>query len=242
MRHDGRHADQLRSISIQRPYHSAAPGSLLISAGNTVILCTASVSTDLPPWKLSAAEPSGWVTAEYNMLPGCTAPRKGRRVDGRATEIQRLIGRSLRAVVNMKALGPRQITVDCDVLKADGGTRTLSITGGFIALVDAVCSIDAPDLNPRQVFHDCVAAISVGVVAKHCLLDLDYVEDSAAEVDMNVVMTGAGQFVELQGTAERGTFGDDELNRSLFLARRGITELVQLQRATLADKWPLDTI
>ncbi len=242
MRHDGRVADQLRSITIQRPYHSAAPGSLLIQAGKTTILCTASVSTDLPPWKLAAPEPSGWVTAEYNMLPGCTAPRKSRRVDGRGTEIQRLIGRSLRAVVNMKALGPRQITVDCDVLQADGGTRTLSITGGFIALVDAVCSIEAPNFDVRTVFHDCVAAISVGVLDGRCLLDLDYEEDSAAAVDMNVVMTGAGQFVELQGTAERGTFSEEHLTRSLVLARRGIADLVRLQRETLGEKWPLDTI
>lgn len=241
MRHDGRHADQLRSITIQRPFYSAAPGSLLIQAGETAILCTASVSTDLPPWKKEGPEPTGWVTAEYNMLPGCTAPRKQRKADGRSTEIQRLIGRSLRAVVDMKALGARQITVDCDVLKADGGTRTLSITGGFIAMVDAVCAIDEPGFDPFAVFHDCVAAISVGVVKGHCLLDLNYVEDSTAEVDMNVVMTGAGQFVELQGTAERGTFGDEDLLRQLALARRGITELIQLQRQTLGEKWPLDT-
>ena len=241
MRHDGRLADQLRTITVQRPYHSAAPGSLLIQAGETHILCTASVSDDLPPWKKSQENPSGWVTAEYNMLPGCTSPRKSRRVDGRATEIQRLIGRSLRAVVNMQALGPRLITVDCDVLKADGGTRTLSITGGFIALVDAVCSIDAPGFDPRAVFHDCVAAVSVGIVNGHSVCDLDYIEDSAADVDMNVVMTGAGQFVEIQGTAEQGTFDEDQLLRQLALARRGITELCRLQRTTLAGKWPLDT-
>lgn len=241
MRHDGRSADQLRQITIQRPYHSAAPGSLLIQAGGTCILCTASVSTDLPPWKKSQENPSGWVTAEYNMLPGSTEPRKARRTDGRGTEIQRLIGRSLRAVVNMQALGPRVITVDCDVLQADGGTRTLSITGGFIALVDAICSIDEPGFDPGAVLHDCVAAVSVGVVNGHPVLDLDYVEDSAADVDMNVVMTGAGQFVELQGTAERGTFNDDQLAGQLLLARRGITELCLLQRTTLGEKWPLDT-
>ncbi|MEZ5941038.1 MAG: ribonuclease PH [Planctomycetaceae bacterium] len=237
-RHDGRSANALRTISVQRPFHSAAPGSLLIQAGDTTIMCTASVSEDLPPWKKADPNPSGWVTAEYNMLPGSTAPRKARRADGRGTEIQRLIGRSLRAVVDMQALGPRVITVDCDVLKADGGTRTLSITGGFIALVDAVCAIQAEGFDPKLVFTDSVAAISVGVLNGECLLDLNYVEDSAAEVDMNVVMTGNGQFVELQGTAERGTYGDEELTGQIALARKGIAELTALQRETLGSNWP----
>jgi ribonuclease PH len=142
-RHDGRSPDALRAIRIERPFRSAAPGSVLIEAGRTSILCTASVAEEVPPWKKGEIPASGWVTAEYNMLPGCTAPRKARKVDGRATEIQRLIGRSLRSVIDFAALGPRTITVDCDVLQADGGTRTLSITGGFIALVDAVHSISA---------------------------------------------------------------------------------------------------
>ncbi|SFJ54336.1 ribonuclease PH [Planctomicrobium piriforme] len=240
-RHDGRSAEQLREIRIERPYFGAAPGRLLIQAGRTTILCTASVSNDLPPWKKKQENPAGWVTAEYSMLPGCTAPRKDRRTDGRATEIQRLIGRSLRAVIDMTALGPRQVTVDCDVLEADGGTRTLSITGGFIALVDAISSINEPGYDFRKVFRSSVAAVSVGVVNGQAVLDLDYVEDSQAEVDMNVVMTGPGAFVEVQGTAEGVPFQRDVLNRQLDLAAAGIAQLTALQRNTLGDKWPLDT-
>lgn len=241
LRHDGRAADQLRHIHIERPYFGAAAGKLLIAAGRTTILCTASVSADLPPWKLGSDNPSGWVSAEYNMLPGCTAPRKPRRADGRATEIQRLIGRSLRAVVDFTALGPRMVTVDCDVLEADGGTRTLSITGGYIALVDAVAAIDAPGFDFRQVFRDSVAAVSTGIVAGRPALDLDYVEDSQAEVDMNVVMTGSGRFIEVQGTAERQVFDRSQLNSQLDLAVPGIAQLTTLQRDTLLDRWPLDT-
>ncbi|HWL11181.1 MAG TPA: ribonuclease PH [Planctomicrobium sp.] len=238
-RHDGRAPDQLRSIQIQRPYFGAAPGRLLIQAGRTTILCTASISTDLPPWKKNAEIPTGWVTAEYNMLPGCTAPRKTRRTDGRATEIQRLIGRSLRSVVDMTALGARQVTVDCDVLEADGGTRTLSITGGFIALVDAISSIDEPGFDHRRVFRDSVAAVSVGVVQGQPVLDLDYIEDSQAEVDTNIVMTGQGAFVEVQGTAEGVPFPRELLNSQLDLAFAGIEKLTQLQKETLGDRWPL---
>jgi ribonuclease PH len=238
-RHDGRRPNQLRPISLQRPFRSAAPGSLLIEAGGTVILCTASLADEVPPWKKHENPPTGWVTAEYNMLPGSTAPRKQRRTDGRATEIQRLIGRSLRSIIDFAALGPRTITVDCDVLQADGGTRTLSITGGFIALVDAVSSIDAPGFDPKAVFRDSVAAISVGVHDGTPVLDLDYHEDSRAEVDMNVVMTGSGMFVEVQGTAERGTFSQQQLDSQLALARQGIAELTDLQRRTLGERWPL---
>lgn len=242
MRHDGRDSVQLRPIHIERPYYGAAPGRLLIQAGRTTILCTASLSTDLPPWKLNQEIPTGWVTAEYNMLPGCTTPRKARRADGRATEIQRLIGRSLRAVVDFAALGPRVITIDCDVLEADGGTRTLSITGGFIALVDAVAAVEDPGFDFRRVFRDSVAAVSVGMANGQPVLDLDYIEDSRADVDMNVVMTGAGKFIEVQGTAERRTFDRDLLNAQLDLAEQGIAQLTTLQQEILADKWPLDTI
>ena len=244
-RHDGRSPDELRPVTVERPYRSAAPGSVLISAGETVILCTASVDNDVPPWKKLSDPPTGWVTAEYNMLPGSTAPRKrrdtGGKVDGRSTEIQRLIGRSLRSVVDMVALGPRTIAVDCDVLKADGGTRTLSITGGFIALVDAVASIAGPDAPKPGVFMDSVAAVSVGVLHRQILLDLDYREDSRAEVDMNVVMTGSGRYVEVQGTAEGQTFSRDELDAQLAAAEAGIARLTALQRELLGDKWPLDS-
>lgn len=241
MRHDGRQVDELRPIHIERPYYGAAPGRVLIQAGRTTILCTASVSNELPPWKMNQENPSGWVTAEYNMLPGCTAPRKSRRTDGRATEIQRLIGRSLRAVVDMRALGPRSITVDCDVLEADGGTRTLSITGGFIALVDAVAAVEDPDFDYRKVFLNSVAAISVGVVDGVPVLDLDYVEDSQAEVDMNVITSGTGEFIEVQGTAERHPFDRNLLNAQLDLAEKGIAQLTEFQRQQLGAKWPLDT-
>ncbi|WP_437206412.1 ribonuclease PH [Planctomicrobium sp. SH664] len=238
-RHDGRAANELRPLHIERPYYGAAAGRLLIRAGRTTILCTASVSEDLPPWKKKELNPTGWVSAEYNMLPGCTAPRKDRRTDGRATEIQRLIGRSLRAVVDFQALGPRMITVDCDVLEADGGTRTLSITGGFIALVDAVAAVTAPGFDFRKVFRGSVAAISVGVVQGEPALDLDYVEDSQADVDMNVIMTGQGSFIEVQGTAEREVFDRKKLNAQLDLAEQGIAELTAFQRKILGDLWPV---
>jgi ribonuclease PH len=240
-RHDGRAFNEMRNIEIQRPYFGAAPGRVLIQAGKTTILCTASVSTDLPPWKKREVNPTGWVSAEYNMLPGSTAPRKDRRTDGRATEIQRLIGRSLRSVVDMVALGPRMVTVDSDVLQADGGTRTLSITGGFIALVDALSSIEAEDFDFRKVFKESVAAISVGVVNGQPVLDLDYVEDSRADVDMNVVMTGNGSFVEVQGTAEGVAFPRKLLDSQLDLAEHGIAQLKAWQQKILAEKWPLDT-
>jgi len=237
-RHDNRTPGELRKLHIERPFYGAAPGRLLIQAGKTTILCTASVSEDLPPWKKNQENPTGWVSAEYNMLPGSTNPRKSRRTDGRATEIQRLIGRSLRAAVDFRALGPRMVTVDCDVLEADGGTRTLAITGGFIALVDAMAAVEEPGFEFRKVFTNSVAAVSVGVLEGTPVLDLDYPEDSTAGVDMNVVMTGDGSFIEVQGTAERETFDRDLLNAQLDLAAAGIAELTELQRETLAEKWP----
>jgi ribonuclease PH len=235
-RRDGRTANQLRPIRIQRNFTRMTPGSILIEAGNTVVLCTASVDESLPPWMKN--QERGWITAEYNMLPGSTSPRKSRersgKVDGRTTEIQRLIGRSLRAIADLNALGPRQITVDCDVLQADGGTRTLSITGGYLALAEAIASIQSKLPNPAaSVLKTSVAAISVGIVAGELLLDLDYSEDSRADVDSNIVMTGSGDFVEVQGTAEGGTFSQAQLDQLLKIARHGIDELTALQHRTL---------
>lgn len=232
--------DQLRPIKIKRRYTSCSPGSVLLQAGDTIVLCTASIDDKLPPWLVGKGK--GWVTAEYNMLPGSTSPRKPRerqKLDGRTTEIQRLIGRALRAVTDTAALGERLITVDCDVLQADGGTRTASITGAFIALVDAIASIRRQLPDPgRYPLRDSVAAVSVGIVAGQPVLDLDYSQDSTAQVDMNVVMTGNGQFVELQGTGEQATFSDDELAQLLKLARTGIARLSEVQRKSLGKQWP----
>lgn len=244
MRADGRTNDEIRPLRIERGFTGASPGSVLIQAGQTTVLCAASVEESVPRWKADADPPTGWVTAEYNMLPGSTSPRKQRdrlRVDGRTTEIQRLIGRSLRAVVDFEALGARTITVDCDVLEADGGTRTASITGGYIALVDALWTVQAEGFDPRRALTGSIAALSVGIVGGVVLSDLDYPEDSRAEVDMNIVMTGSGEFVELQGTAEQGTFDAAQLTAMLEVAQRGLTELHARQRESLGEKWPLDT-
>ena len=238
-RPDARNADELRPITIQRGAVSAAPGSVMISAGDTCVLCTGSVEAKVPPWLEGKGK--GWITAEYNMLPGSTSPRKPRdrkKVDGRTTEIQRLIGRSLRAVADLEALGEQMITVDCDVLRADGGTRTLSITGAFIALVDAIRSLEELPFPDRFPLRDSVAAVSVGIVGDDCLLDLPYVEDVAAAVDMNVVMTGQGQYVEVQGTGEEATFTREQLNQLLSLAEAGIASLTTAQREALGHDWP----
>ncbi|HEX7379677.1 MAG TPA: ribonuclease PH [Pirellulales bacterium] len=240
LRHDGRAPDELRHLKITRGYTGASPGSVLIQAGRTTVLCTASVAAEVPPWM--KGEGRGWITAEYSMLPGSTTPRKprerGGKVDGRTTEIQRLIGRSLRAIVDLEALGERSITVDCDVLEADGGTRTLSITGALVALVDALATVkELPDAK-RSPLRDSVAAVSVGIVNGRAVLDLDYQEDFAAAVDMNVVMTGGGRFVEVQGTGEEATFSEQELAALLKLARGGIERLVEAQRAALGECWP----
>lgn len=245
MRNDQRQPDQLRPVSMERNFTRPSPGSVLIRAGATTVLCTASVDESVPPWRQAEAgegeTPSGWVTAEYSMLPGSTAPRKPRRADGRSNEIRRLIGRSLRAVVDLAALGPRTIVVDCDVLEADGGTRTAAVTGGFVALADAVASLQAAGLlTGAGAIHSSVAAVSTGIVDGRVLLDLDYSEDSRAEVDLNVVQTGAGGFVELQGTAEGRAFGKDRLMEQLDLAEAGIAELTRLQRDALGEQWPLD--
>ena len=239
-RADSRSADQLRTLSIERSSFGVAPGRVLITAGQTCVLCTASVEPRVPPWLEGKGK--GWITAEYSMLPGSTSPRKPRdrkKVDGRTTEIQRLIGRSLRAVADLEALGEQMITVDCDVLQADGGTRTLSITGAFVALVDAIRSLPARPFPDRYPLTDSVAAVSVGVLAGKCLLDLPYVEDVAAEVDMNVVMTGRGQFVEVQGTGEEATFSESQLGALVQLAKLGIEQLTAAQRAALGSDWPL---
>ncbi len=239
MRHDNRRVDELRPIRIRRRFTRAAPGSVLIQAGRTTVLCSASVDDSVPPWM--AGQERGWVTAEYSMLPGSTSPRKrrdrGAKLDGRTTEIQRLIGRSLRAITDLDALGQRTVTVDCDVLEADGGTRTLSITGAFIALVDALRK-ELPR-GSKLPTRDSVAAISAGIVNGRVVLDLDYREDSAAAVDMNVVMTGAGQFVEVQGTGEEATFSDKQLHALLKLARGGIRALTAIQRKALGKSWPI---
>ncbi|MBP5622341.1 MAG: ribonuclease PH [Thermoguttaceae bacterium] len=239
---DGRAYDQTREIKIQRGFTNAA-GSVLISSGNTVVLCTASVVDDVPDWmKRGGAVPTrGWLTAEYRMLPGSAKPRKPRqdRPDGRSTEIQRLIGRSLRAVFDAEALGPRTIYLDCDVLQADGGTRTLCVSGAYVALVDAIDAIrdelPSPEVYPLR---DSVSAVSVGIVDGQPLLDLCYVEDSAAEVDMNVVMTGRGGFVEIQGTGEESVFDDEQLAALLALAKKGNAHIAALQREILADAQP----
>jgi ribonuclease PH len=236
-----RKPDELRAIKVKRRYTRTAPGSVLIQAGGTVVLCTASIEPNVPPWM--AGKGKGWITAEYGMLPGSTSPRKprnhGGKIDGRTTEIQRLIGRSLRAVADLQALGERMITVDCDVLEADGGTRTASITGAFIALVDAIHGIQRELPDPaRYPLRDNVAAVSVGMVDGRPTLDLNYEQDFAATVDMNVVMTGSGQFVEIQGTGEEATFSERELSALLKLARRGIEQLTEIQRKALGRCWP----
>jgi ribonuclease PH len=241
MRHDHRPPDALRPVKIKRRFTRVSPGSVLIQAGRTTVLCTASVDEGVPAWL--SGQGRGWITAEYSMLPSSTRPRRRReregKREGRSTEIQRLIGRSLRGVADLKALGERTITIDCDVLEADGGTRTASITGALIALVDALRSIrkDLPD-PARYPLRDSVAAVSVGLVGGRAVLDLDYAEDFAATVDMNVVMTGSGQYVEIQGTGEEATFTDRQLAAMLKLACEGIARLTGIQRTALGKQWP----
>ena len=230
-----RPSDELRPVEITRHYLPSSAGSVLYRSGETVVLCTASIQAGVPPWMTGGGR--GWVTAEYNMLPHSTRPRKTRdrsgKIDGRTTEIQRLIGRSLRAIVDLEALGERSVTVDCDVLQADGGTRTASITGGFIALADAVSAVFPDATIGNGPLRDSVAAISVGVVDDSVWLDLDYKLDAAAQVDMNVVMTGKGRFVEIQGTGEEATFDDDQLAELLRVAKLGIRKLTNSQLVAL---------
>jgi len=238
---DGRALDQLRPVSFQRDYTVMAPGSVLVTFGQTKVLCTASVEDRVPPWMRGTGR--GWVTAEYSMLPGSTPERASREAakgkqSGRTQEIQRLIARSLRAVCDLVVLGEAQITVDCDVLQADGGTRTASICGAYVALHDAFERMLQSGVLRQQPLTDSVAAVSVGIIDGVPMLDLPYVEDSRAEVDMNVVMTGAGRFVEVQGTAEGMAFSRSELDSLLALAEGGIGELTRLQAAALADAPP----
>jgi ribonuclease PH len=236
LRNDGRSKGELRPVKITTGYLLTAEGSVLIEVGNTRVLCAASIEDSVPAFLRNSGR--GWVTAEYSMLPRATAERNTREVtkgrpSGRTMEIQRLIGRSLRAVMDMDALGERAIIVDCDVLQADGGTRTASITGGYVALAIAVNKMLSFGQLKRNPLRDQVAAISVGILQKEALLDLCYDEDSQAEVDMNVVMTSAGEFVELQATGEKATFQDDRLGEMILLARSGVTELLQVQRRAL---------
>ena len=238
---DGRALDETRPIKFVRKFTNAA-GSVLASAGDTIVLCAASVVEDVPEWmKRDPNSTKGWITAEYRMLPSSAQTRKPRqdRPDGRATEIQRLIGRAARAVFEPDALGPRTIYLDCDVLQADGGTRTISISGAFVALVDAIQSIRDRLPNPERFpLRDAVAATSVGIVDAVPMLALCYREDSAADVDMNVVATREGRFVEIQGTGEGATFDADQLAELLALARKGVAEISALQRDALGNAWP----
>jgi ribonuclease PH len=241
IRRDGREPDDLRSLAFTRDFTQFAAGSVLVEFGMTRVLCTASVEERVPPWLRGKGR--GWVTAEYSMLPGATSERNDREAargkqSGRTQEIQRLIGRSLRAVTDLTALGEVQITVDCDVLQADGGTRTASICGGYVALHDACARLVADKKMGAHPLTDQCAAISVGIVDALPYLDLDYSEDVRAEVDMNVVMTGAGRFVEVQGTAEGAAFSRGELDDLLGLAEGGITEIFALQREVLAEPPP----
>jgi len=238
MRPSGRQADELRSTSIQRRYTRHAEGSVLIACGNTQVICTASVEDRVPAFLRGKGE--GWVTAEYGMLPRSTGSRMRReassgRQGGRTLEIQRLIGRSMRAVVDRRALGERTITLDCDVLQADGGTRTASITGAYVALVDACRWLISKQMIPKSPIHGQVAAVSVGIFGDTPVLDLDYPEDSNAETDMNVVMNDGGAFIEVQGTAEGHAFRRNELDALLDLADKGIREMMTIQSETLAS-------
>ncbi|AEQ53354.1 ribonuclease PH [Pelagibacterium halotolerans] len=236
MRPSGRASDQMRDVTIERGIAPQAEGSCLVSFGRTRVLCTASVETSLPPWR--RGQGLGWVTAEYGMLPRATGSRTRREAtagkqSGRTQEIQRLIGRSLRAVIDMAALGENQVILDCDVLEADGGTRTASITGAFVALSEAIFWMKERSLLKGDPIRDHVAAVSCGVYRGTPVLDLDYLEDSEAETDANFVLTGSGKFVEIQGTAEAEPFSSEELAELIGLAQKGISELVALQRAVL---------
>ena len=232
-RTDGRRRDEIRPVNVTRPFIKHADGSVLMEMGDTKVICTASIEEKVPPFLRNKGQ--GWVTAEYAMLPRATHERTPREASrgkqsGRTLEIQRLVGRALRAVTDMTAMGERTIWIDCDVIQADGGTRTASITGAFIALADAFAKLKDQKIIPAIPLMDYLAAISVGKVGAQSMVDLCYEEDSMAEVDMNLVMTGQGRMVEIQGTAERGTFGKDELDEFLALGWDGIQRLVKMQK------------
>lgn len=236
MRPSGRQPDDLRSISFTRQYTKHAEGSILVEFGDTKVICTATVEERVPGFLKGKGK--GWVTAEYGMLPRSTGSRMRREASsgkqgGRTMEIQRLIGRSLRAAVDMEALGERQIFIDCDVIQADGGTRTASITGGYVALHEAIAHLIEKGLLKESPLHGMIASVSVGIYEGTPVLDLDYAEDSTAETDMNVVMNDAGHFIEVQGTAEGHAYRRDELDAMLDLAQSGIAELITHQRAAL---------
>lgn len=239
LRADGRAVDELRPVTITRHWTKAPEGSVLIECGDTRVLCTATFTQGVPRWRRDSGE--GWVTAEYSMLPRATSERTDResvkgKIGGRTHEISRLIGRCLRGIVDMRALGENQIQIDCDVLQADGGTRTASITGAYVALADAVAWAKAHGVikQNKKVLKDCVSAVSVGVINGKPMLDLPYIEDSQAMTDMNVAMTGSGDFIEIQGTAEHRPFSRDELNTLLDLATVGNKQLQALQAQALA--------
>ncbi|MEZ5852014.1 MAG: ribonuclease PH [Hyphomicrobiaceae bacterium] len=237
MRPSKRQPDELRRVSIERAVSLHAEGSCLIKFGNTHVLCTASLEERIPPWLKGQGR--GWVTAEYSMLPRATAERTRREVtsghpSGRTQEIQRLIGRSLRAVVDLQKIGERQITVDCDVIQADGGTRTASITGAWVALHDCLAWMRQRDMLKGEPLRDQVAAVSCGIYKGKPVLDLDYLEDSNADADSNFVMTGTGGIVEVQGTAETTPFSQESFDELMVLARKGISELLALQKLTVA--------
>ena len=239
-RTDGRAPEAMRPISFQRRFTSKTPGSVLASFGDTQVLCTASLMDGVP--RFLQGKGKGWLTAEYSMIPSSTDTRKARdrngRVDGRSVEIQRLIGRSMRAVTNLEVFGERTLYIDCDVLQADGGTRTTSISGAWVALHDLFRHMDAKRLLREWPLEQQLGAVSVGLVEGGVLCDLCYTEDAGADVDMNVVMTGSGQFVEIQGTGEEATFSDQQLQSLLKLARRGVRELTEAQRSALGKRWP----
>ncbi|MHB1425857.1 MAG: ribonuclease PH [Gemmataceae bacterium] len=258
MRNDGRQLDELRPLGFKRRYTRQAPGSVLVSMGRTTVLCTCCVELSVPPFLIGQGK--GWLTAEYGMLPGSTQTRKprdrGGKIDGRSVEIQRLIGRALRAVVNLETLGERTLWIDCDVLEADGGTRTASINGAYVALLDALIaerkrsSVPARSVGTREllaplpavsaIVRGSVAAVSVGLLEGQKLLDLDYSEDKDADVDLNLVMTGGGDFIEVQAGGEEATFSRRQLDDLLDLGKRGIDAISRAQRTAVGANWPLD--
>lgn len=240
-RHDGRRPDQLREISFQAGIAPYATGSVLVSFGDTRVICAATIEPKVPGWMRQQGVKGGWLTAEYSMLPYSTLGRKSRdisrgKIDGRTVEIQRLIGRSLRAVIDLQKLGEKTLWIDCDVLQADGGTRTASITGAYLATRLAVQKLMDEKKLVENPLRDSVAAVSVGVCENRELLDLDYVEDKDADVDFNVVMTGQGQFVEVQGSGEEATFSHDQLQNLIKVAQPGLAELSRLQTAFLTQQ------
>ncbi len=235
-RQDGRKVDQLRPVKFTKDFITSAKGSVLVEMGNTRVIVTATVDENVPGWMRYQKVPGGWVTAEYSMLPGSTGERSKREIGslgGRTMEIQRLIGRSIRSVVDLQKLGRRQIFLDCDVIQADGGTRTASITGAYVALRIAVDRLMKEGLIKQDPITEALAAVSVGVCDNTPILDLCYVEDSSAEVDMNVIMTASGKMIEVQGTGEERPFSREELDKMLGLAEKGIGELMDLQREVL---------